>query len=275
MPASFMLTSGFVLLLIFLAFAGYALAVRRGRNADLLAGVQVLQAGKILLVHLQQHRGLSAAYLTGNEEVYPEIETLQEQISMDILQTSSLSHWLDTNEDWQGVSRHWASLSVKAFTISSEGSFDQHSRLIASLLSILDDVAIRYGLYSNSRFADVRLVWQEFLTIGELIGQVRALGVEILNSGGNHGRGKQIATVKKNMGKIQDLLNHSACRRILDSNQKESLAVFLSYVDSQVVEGRGPVSAMEFFGTATGAMNLVIEQFECEMLKLHRQVTGR
>jgi len=249
--------------------------VREQRRQKLLQGIQLLQAGRILVVHLQRHRGFSAAHLAGITANTDEILSLREDISKDLATLSAMDEWFANNENWHGITRHWAALSANTLAMGQEKSFDQHSKLIQAVFQLLSDVAVYSRMEANPRYADTRLIWKEFLLIGELIGQCRALGMDILTAPKDSERQrKKKVLVQNNLDRIASLLKEPLCQRRLDVRQKQQLNEFITYVDAQTSRDLGVVSAMEYFDVVSKAIEMIYEQFDLEMVKLHRKVSA-
>lgn len=254
--------------IILLSLLGLIIVLREQRRRALLIGVQLLQAGRVLLVHLQQHRGLTAARLAGVSERFGDVSELRRKILLDMAVLSDLDNWFATDENWLGVTRHWASLSAKSNTITPQTNFDQHCRLISALLQLMVDVASHYGMEMNPRYAKTRVVWHEFLLIGELIGQCRALGMEVLTSGEHQ---HQQSRIEKNVERIEFLVAQTPCHKKLTLTQKRDLELFSSLIREQVLNDLKTISPKEYFSLASKAIESVYEQFDIEMLKLHRK----
>lgn len=260
-------------LVVCLSLLGLGAAIQDRKRQQMLRGIQLLQAGRIFLVHLQRHRGVNAARLSGVIDACAEVPELRRQVVFDMATMAGLDDWFANNENWQGITRHWASLSVNCGEMEPARSFDQHSRLIGGVIQLLSDLADHYGLDTNPRYSDVRVVWKEFLLIGEYIGQCRALGVQILTSpAADPERQRQMQTVESILAGINRLIERPACTRKLGVKQKQQLQVFVSYVRAQVFGNLTAISTMEFFNVATEAIDLVYEQFDAEMQRLHRLV---
>jgi len=252
------------------ALLGFA---RKHRRKQLLFGVQILQAGKVLLLHLQRHRGLIVALHSGVHEVARDLPSVREQVVRDMHRIATLDDWFADNENWQGITSHWAALSARCHHMSSEASFDQHSRLIASLLSLLNDAAEHYGVESNPRYASVQFAWKDLLQIAEVFGQCRALGMQIIISG-QQGRylDKNRERVLRHLGFITNTLNSPGCSRVLKGRNRNELDRYISFVHEQTLLSGDSNTAANFFKLVSEAIELVYDQFDSELLRLHRRV---
>ncbi|WP_075185603.1 nitrate- and nitrite sensing domain-containing protein [Teredinibacter haidensis] len=257
-----------IALLSLLALIAFARDQQRKR---LLVGIQILQAGRIMLVHLQKHRGLTSARLSGITDKSSEILPLRDQVVADIAKLSALSDWLSVNENWQGMTSHWAGLSVNCETMAAEDCFDQHSRLVVALLQLLGDAANHFKVEENTRYTGTKVVWKEFLSMGEFIGQCRALGMQVL--AGNLSadtRQKYREMISGNLVIISMQLERNFC---ISNKQKQDVELFIAFVKAQIFEGLGVVSASEYFNIASATIDMVYDQFDSEMQRFHRKIS--
>lgn len=273
MPHAYLFALWLSLAVFILSLSALLVVQRAKKKQRWICAIQLLQAGCILLMHLQKHRGLQMAYLSGEHNLGESAHALRDIIVQDIYRVSSLDGWVAEHQDWQALTRHWASLSVTCEALSIEVSFSQHSRLIGSLMALLASVASHYGLDEHVRYTGVKVAWREFLDIGERIGQCRALGVRILVTGASGEESKKMRKrIKVNLDALLANVNSAQCLRQLNQQQKEQLELFLAFVRSQILEQRAVVSTREYFDMASNAMALVYEQFEFEMMRLHRRI---
>ncbi|WP_045860518.1 nitrate- and nitrite sensing domain-containing protein [Teredinibacter purpureus] len=256
-----------------LSLLALALMHRERYRVNFLTAVQLLQAGRILLVHLQRHRGLSAAKIAGCEQRVSELPELRCCIVEDMAKMAALNEWLSENENWHGITRHWAALSVTCEALSVDASFDQHSRLIASLIELLNEIAAYFKVDDHPRYSDTRIMWKELLHTGEIIGQCRALGVHVL--AGNLTL-TELIKYRKNIENIVTTitvyLESPACQRHLSGQCKVCVEQFLTFLREQLFEGDCDLSAIEYFNFASDVIEIVYEQYDIEMLRLHRRI---
>lgn len=272
-----MVTSiGFVggVALLVVAASIYALLqflYRQRRKAE-VRGVQWVQSLRLLLMHIQRHRGLVSMYHNGEFGVVQELGTLRDTIARDIGKISYVGDWIDENEDWQGLTQHWARLSAGCLAMSSEQSFEQHCKIIVSILALLEEVANAHYL-NRSNFNEVKVLWHELLLIGELIGQSRALGVRILGyKTGDTLMNQHKRKIQSGLWEIERLLERRSTRKKLAGGDVEAIVDFIAFVRIQLIDNIGPVSASEYFVKATDTIDLIYERFDVEMQLLCRQL---
>ncbi|TVZ38483.1 nitrate/nitrite sensing protein [Alteromonadaceae bacterium 2753L.S.0a.02] len=274
MPVTLPFVAVLIAAVLCISLLGIVLREKDRRKRQLVLGTQLLQAGRVLLTHLQQHRGLSSARHSGVSSSLEEVNQLRAQIVVDMRQLSCLDVWLAEHPDWEGITRHWASLSANGRQIRAEDSFNQHSRLIASLMTLLESIASHYGLDTNPRYIDSWIVWREYLKIGELVGQCRALGVQVFTCASHEQRYRQINLIKSNLDAIERLLLSPACSRKLSKMENDAIVAFVGYLREQIDVREMSDSVMDYYQRATETIDMVYEHFDLEMRKLHRRLTA-
>jgi hypothetical protein len=140
-------------------------------------GLLNVRALKQLIYFIQQHRGMTAAYLNGKKQILTKIKTIRQHIQENIRE-NELTFDKD-NERWQSFLDHWQRLSTGS--ASADNSFDQHTLLINNILYLLEDEAEKGLLFSQflPQFPQAGYVWREVIGATEMIGQARAIGVSV------------------------------------------------------------------------------------------------
>jgi hypothetical protein len=170
-----------IVLLIFILVSFYlklSLA-KKGRVKIQHQGMLNVKGLKQLIYFIQQHRGMTAAYLNGKKEVLPKINIIRNSIQENI-RKSELTCSKD-NERWQSFLDHWQRLGTGSVEASADNSFDQHTLLIRNLLYLLEDEAEKGLLFSQflPQFPQAGYAWREVIGATEVIGQARAIGVGV------------------------------------------------------------------------------------------------
>ncbi|WP_018150880.1 nitrate- and nitrite sensing domain-containing protein [Leeia oryzae] len=146
-------------------------------------GLGAVKAGVNLMTCVQQHRGMSAALLSGDHSFKPRLLGMQDKIAQALNQVSDAL----TNAPEQGMARRrflqiqqaWSQLQQQVQTLNPEQSFKQHTGLIRQVLYLLGDMGERAGLLEGHRLAQTQLaevLLQRLPLLAESIGQARALG---------------------------------------------------------------------------------------------------
>lgn len=186
LPQKFLILGAIAFVLVALPFYQF-FQVTQGRVASAereLAGFE--PAGTILeLVKLtQEHRGLTAGALAGNqkfaEELGPkkkEIEKVAATLDAQIKGISDpriADSWGKARQDWNKLAAE-----VTGRTITAPASFANHTRLIAAYLTQLDMLVDHFGLSLDSKPENYFLIQSAYITIPQLneaLGQLRAIG---------------------------------------------------------------------------------------------------
>ena len=168
-------------------FVFYKLYVRslHARTQRVYECLATIQSLKDLMSRMQRHRGLTTRLLSGELRQHQSIEVLQVEVSGIVNKTESLDSSMEDNEAWLNLTRHWSKLSLEYKHLDVDNNIAQHTALIRTLLSIIDQISnsaqFRFG-YSSQ---DLKLhsLWRELLIAAEHLGQVRAIGMSILSRG--------------------------------------------------------------------------------------------
>ncbi len=144
-----------------------------------------------MLQQIQQHRGLSAAVLSGSSSEEGDRQKRQQEIDATIAQVrKELPPLADKalSERFDSMATDFNALAsaVAGKTLSGPQSNQRHTALIARLLSILDDVANSSGLALDpdaSTYFVQRAVLSHLPQLAESLGQMRARGAVLLGSG--------------------------------------------------------------------------------------------
>lgn len=235
-------------------------------------GVLWLQALKMLITHIQRHRGLSSGALAGDQVLQLKLSEMQQQVSRDFEHIGSVGEWIK-NTSWQGITQHWARLAGNIYRLTIPGSLDQHNRLIKSILALIDDLALVHHLHHGSAFK--ASIWRNLLTLAEYIGQVRAIGTALTAHGynwddGAHGRARRdLEALDQD---IIALLDTPRCRSALGAESLQEILDFLSYVDCNILREGPIVSAADFYNVATNTLDKLYERFDEELAEINRRL---
>ncbi|WP_017754247.1 methyl-accepting chemotaxis protein [Calidifontibacillus oryziterrae] len=149
-----------------------------------LEGNMKLQA---LVQNVQQHRGLSAGFLGGNKGNKEKMAEKQEQIQSNI---EAIEQYLTSNQevtlhsdDWKIIRANWDSLRNEVETLTAPQSFDRHTNLIATVLTLASAISDSTNLSLDSdviRHHLSRIITNELINATEYMGQARAVGSNVL-----------------------------------------------------------------------------------------------
>lgn len=259
-----------VLLLTVLAVGFLRHQAARQQQAQ---GVMWLQAMRMLITHIQRHRGLSSGVLSGDRSLQVKLEEARLQVSRDFEQIGGVGEWVKHHEGWHSITQHWARLAGNYLQLSVGRNLDQHNRLIKNILVFVDEIAIAHHLHVTSNLR--ANIWRDLLTLAEYIGQVRALGTALAASGGEWDDTVVSRTRQDLQGLNQEIINTleaPRCRLGLDGENLQRILDFLAYVDTQLL-GEGPlVPATDFYAAATKTLDRLFERFDDELAQVNRRL---
>lgn len=174
------------LITVILLFAGLHLAERNRRRHKRLRqqhGLAVLRSGLELMAAVQQHRGMSIAFLSGDQafrskmlQKREEIHAVLGRMQPMLAQTPELQ---PDRASLKAVVEAWEALLRSAEGQQPETSFKQHTALVRAVIHLLGDMGEHLGLLDDEGTALARLSNTLLLRLPlllESIGQARALG---------------------------------------------------------------------------------------------------
>lgn len=149
-----------------------------------LAGFQPAKNVLNLIKLSQEHRGMTAGALGGNQKLVEELVPKKASIvnavaALDanvksIDDTRIQEKWTKAAQDWNKLAADLASRSIDAPT-----SFARHTRLIADYLALLDALVDHFGLSLDSKAENnflIKAAYGSIQQMNESLGQLRALG---------------------------------------------------------------------------------------------------
>ncbi|MGJ8692615.1 MAG: nitrate- and nitrite sensing domain-containing protein [Thalassotalea sp.] len=152
---------------------------QRHKKQTQLQGITLIGQLKQLITLVQQHRGLTSAWLSGDSKVKTKLVVLKQQISQ-VIKSLEITQ-VQQNERWIAFVDHWPRLLQFNNLTSVGNSFDQHTMMIRNLAYLLEDTAEHSFLTAEyiPALPNVGYVWRELVLATENIGQSRALGTGV------------------------------------------------------------------------------------------------
>ena len=136
-----------VLLLSYLLVSEKDLAINFARQE--IRGLQYLQPVRVLLQHFAEHRGMSNAYLSGDDSFREKMIAKRNHLAEDIKTMDAINaqygNALESSSAWQSIKTDWQNISVNVSHLTAPDSFARHTALIEKLL----DLTINVGIASN------------------------------------------------------------------------------------------------------------------------------
>lgn len=260
---------------VLILLAVIALVIQRHRAArqQQEQGVIWLQAMRMLLTHIQRHRGLSSGVLSGDKTLKATLDETQQQVSRDFDHIAKVGDWVKQHPGWQSITQHWARLAGNVYGLAPARAIDQHNRLIKNILVFVDDIA---GAHHLTSLGGARAnIWRELLTLAEYVGQARAIGTALSASGdrlGSAGFAQARRDLQSIHAAIMATLEAPRCRNNLDAANLQSILDFLSYVDTHLLQDGPEISSREYYKAATQTLDRLYERFDEELAKVGRRL---
>ncbi|MEZ0245866.1 MAG: hypothetical protein ACAH09_04450 [Methylophilaceae bacterium] len=178
-----LLTGIALLVLLLTALLCLEIQRRNQRCEQRRNGLQAVQQGIALMTVVQQHRGISAALLNGDQAFAPRQIAKQAEIDA-ALTTLNLTIQADralasSREDLKSLSEEWAGLRTGVRNLDPTLSFIQHTDLVRRVLHFIGDIGERAGLLEVRDRRVAKLLETLLLRLPllvETVGQVRAMG---------------------------------------------------------------------------------------------------
>ncbi len=145
-------------------------------------GVQYIIPLRQLIQHFPEHRGMTNAYLSGNESFRVKILAKRKQLAADINLIDQvdqrLGQQLDTTTQWNIIKANWGRLETEAFNGPAKEVFARHTRLIAEVLELVKHVSDSSNLTLDSEL-DSFYIKEAIVTllpqVVENLGQARGM----------------------------------------------------------------------------------------------------
>lgn len=178
-----LLTGIGILVMLLTALFCLELQRRSHRREQRRKGLQAVQQCISLMTVVQQHRGISAALLNGDQAFASRQVAKQAEIDAALaalnLALQSDRALASSREDLKSLGEDWASLRGNVRNLGSTMSYIQHTDLIRRILHVLGDIGERSGLLEIRDPGTIKLLETLLLRLPllvETVGQVRAMG---------------------------------------------------------------------------------------------------
>lgn len=250
-------------------------------NSELqLKGLRFIPPLSSMIQSIQQHRGLSAGWLAGNNdmlnirvkkenEVARNIDYAEAYFSADLVDNQ---HWKMIKENWQNIIDYGLSRSISE-------NFAEHTLLIAQLQSfkvfIADEYALTYASEIDTNYL-IDTSINKFPEAMEQLAQIRAFGTSILakKQVSDSQRIKMVTLISRleaSLNRLTINLNKTAYFNpsinyqlfVASTDITESSQLIITLVESNILQGKFSVSPKDFFLQVTSAIdNSYSQMFE-------------
>ncbi|RJQ53345.1 MAG: HAMP domain-containing protein [Nitrospiraceae bacterium] len=236
---------------------------------------------------VQQHRGMSNAFLTGDASFRAKIIEKQSHVDNDIKAVFELDKkygsWVPIIDEWNDIAEKWRILGSRVFALRAEDSFSRHTSLIDDILTLMVRIADISNLTLDPAIESHYLMdtaVNKLPLAGEYSGEIRGFGLASIVSRKISPEEKARLTILSSLGRLT--------MQKVDSNMQK---VFQKDPDIIAVTGdRLRESGLRIYGALDLLENRVInakainirpsEYFEAfsraddAILKLHEGVTS-
>lgn len=204
-------------------------------------GLQAVQQGISLMTVVQQHRGISAALLNGDQAFAPrqiakqaEIDAALSALNLTIQADRALA---SSREDLKSLSEDWAGLRAGVRNLDPTLSFIQHTDLVRRVLHFIGDIGECAGLLEVRDRRVAKLLETLLLRLPllvETVGQVRAMGTGFAAKGRCGAVGRIRLTF---LGRrIDDCLSQiDPSLKDLGQDSQEKVKVLLDLLTSRII----------------------------------------
>lgn len=172
-----LLTGIGILALLLTALFCLEIQRRDQRREHRRKGLQVVQQGIELMTVVQQHRGISAALLNGDQTFAARQTAKQAEIDAAL---AAINRTLaGSKEEVASIGTDWTTLRANVRSLDPTMSFIQHTDLVRHILHFIGDIGERAGLLEmrNRRMAKLlETLLLRLPLLVETVGQARAMG---------------------------------------------------------------------------------------------------
>lgn len=242
---------------------------RRISKNRFIEGLIWLQKLRQILSLIQQHRGLSNGYVCGDHNLATRIHPLQSKINLQAMTLSKHGPWISQNPDWEAIQEHWQRLSTGFDKLNSSNNLAQHSKLISSILYLIDDCAEQHQLYEvkDQDQRSIRYLWQDLLVTAENVGQARAIGTGVAATGHctsvNRIRLSYLHQAIENVSQQNQDINNAALKELLD------------LLSQKIIVDNPSINANDYFDAATLALEEVLVRFDETLAELKLVIASK
>jgi methyl-accepting chemotaxis protein len=184
----------FVIVLIPLVILSYNMVHLLTEDIEFLEnesiGVEYLQAARLPMQHIQQHRGMTAAFLNGATQFRPRIMSKRSDVDKYLAQLQATEDRLGEALKVKGTTsklvQQWESIKANSLNQQTGVAIKSHSKLVADILALMVDIADNSGITLDPKLDTYYMGAALVSTLPNLMenmGQARAVGSGIAAKG--------------------------------------------------------------------------------------------
>ncbi|MDP2829303.1 MAG: methyl-accepting chemotaxis protein [Sulfuricellaceae bacterium] len=277
--------------LLFLLIAQSNKVVHTTRNE--LRGLDALEPINKAIQLAQQHRGLSAGLLGGNEAMRPKQVAKAQDIEKALAAVGpTLFDDLPKTQEWLKIQSDWGKLKSDGLSWPQQDNIKFHGQLIATLLALLGRVGEASELSLDPEaetFYQIDGVLNRMPETLEPIGLLRARGTGVLakhvvDEASRIELSTFIVLIRRGMGGVEANLaavvrNNPAIRDKLDSSRikfDDKVKKLIAVAEQDILTGTLATPSQDFFAQATDAIDTGYEaMFETFLPTLRESLQNR
>ena len=270
----------FVIVLVPLVFLSYNMINLLDKEIKFLEnevnGVTYIQALRAPLQHIQQHRGMTAAYLNGATEFNDRIMSKRQDVDKffaALQQTeNNLGDSLKIKNSTSNLLRQWENIKSTSMTLTAAEAIQAHTKLVVDILALMVTVADNSEITVDPKLDTYYMGAALVSTLPRLMenmGQARAVGSAIAAKGEFTQKSYvEISVLLNNIssyagqlkaGLAASLAENNELKRVLgsmiDANNK-AVAEMQDLLDNELIKPEKiSISSDKVFNTATHAIN--------------------
>jgi len=214
-----------------------------------------------MLSRIQQHRGLSNAWLNGDSERQQDIQQIERKLGRDLAEIEDYVPSGAALHRWLEITRHWATLSARYGQLGAAENIRQHNLLVANILYLMEDVTedcliiSGVGGVSPSKLRD-GLRWLE---LAEIVGQARAIGTGAAAAG----RCDSVARIR--LAYLGERIHEFSGNCNLEAAMLAGLKEFSGLVEKVMIVESSELSASVYYQEASVLIDDIYRRFDIEL----------
>ena len=244
-------------------------------NKKELMGLEYINATRLIMQNMPQHRGMSNAYLNGNKKLRKKILSKRAEVDNNFLKLEEIDNKYARKFELQGrvseLQEKWNELSQATFNLSAIESFSRHTALLEDVIKLTQDASVGSHLSLDDSLDSsylINVLVNAIPVLTEKMGQSRGLGSGVVAKN-NYSEAQKAKLIKLDVLStvlVDNLLhslqgtfetNHYIKAELSDKADrlKASLSGFNKKMDL-LIRGRfSQLDSTEFFKAGTSAIN--------------------
>ena len=257
-------------------------------------GLAYIESVRQPLEYMQQHRGMMAAWLGGDEGARTRVREIARQVEQGLNALAGMDRELGTSLETgnrvAAIRQEWDGIRSAEGRLSSQESFERHTDLIAELIDLIGHVAdsseITLGTHFDSFYLGDALV-NRLPILTETMGQARGLGAGIAAAGSDDAV-MRLAVLTSNMDSIDANLasglnaafsaNPELADRLggLVEDNAQAVDAYARLLREELLEADViDIEAREIFDAATRSINATFALYDATIPELDATFEAR